>query len=432
MTTASFVASRPPGVFFFDLAGLANSYGLNAWRDLRFWFNSKHDMAFDTYGIVAHALARTVAGIRGLGKKVCVVDLDNTVWGGVIGDDGVNGIRVGPDAGAEGEAFMAFQQYLKGIKERGVMLAVCSKNSPDIAQEPFLTHPGMVLKLDDFSAFEANWDDKPANMRKIAGKLNVNLDSFVFIDDNPMERESVKRVLPEVTVIDMPEDPALYIQTVSGLFLFENPRLTDEDIQRTAMMRTEQHRQALREKPEYATLDLPSFLKSLELAAISGEVEESTLMRATQLINKTNQFNINALRITEQEVKSHSTRAVAKWYSLSDRFGNYGIVSVVLAHAENMDLVVDSWVLSCRAFQRTLEEFVLRDVVEFAKRLHCSSVVLNYVKTDRNGIVPVVLERIGFEKAGKEGRESECYRFLVGSVIPPTYVEVSSKGEKKN
>ena len=207
-----------PGVSLLDMDFLASVYGRRKWHDSRFWYHSKHAFALDATGLVAQQLAKTIGAIKGTAKKCLVLDLDNTLWGGVIADDGLEGITLGH--GATGEAFVDFQRYLLKLKERGIILAVCSKNEEDIAKEAFLKHPDMVLKLEDMVVFKANWKDKASNIKDIAESLNIGLDSIVFVDDNPAERELVKTVLPMVSVVQMPEDPSDYIDALSQRFLF--------------------------------------------------------------------------------------------------------------------------------------------------------------------------------------------------------------------
>lgn len=400
------VELSPKDVTFWDLASTANAFGLQAWHQPALWFHSKHAFNFDAYGIVAHQFSRLIAGLRGQAKKVCVLDLDQTLWGGIIGDDGLAGIRVGSDCGAEGEAYAAFQHYLKQLRQQGVMLAVCSKNELATAREPFLKHKQMVLRLEDITVFEANWNNKADNIVSIARQLNVGLQSVVFVDDNPVECDYVKQALPEVTVIHLPEDPADYIAAVNRLRLFDKPHVTQEDRQRTGMIIAEQEREAAKRH----SINTEGFLHSLELSAELGDVDAETQERSLQLLHKTNQFNVTTQVLTELE-------GVARWYRLRDRFGEYGIVSVVVAHVLEQKLIIDAWVMSCRAFQRTLEAFVLRDLIDQANSYGCTSIQVTYCPTTRNGLVVGALHQLGFKDGG-----DNLYRYQLTQDLPATAI----------
>lgn len=416
--TEAMVERAPAGITFWDLAGIAYAFGLHAWHQPALWFHSKHAFNLDAYGIVAYRFSRLIAGLRGQAKKVCILDLDQTLWGGVIGDDGLTGIRVGVDAGAEGEAYAAFQQYLKELRQQGVLLAVCSKNEYATAKEPFLQHKGMILKWEDFASFEANWQNKADNILKIAQQLNVGLHSLVFVDDNPVECEYVKRALPEVTVIHLPEDPALYISTLSRLHLFDKPHVTQEDRQRTGMIVAEQEREAAKR----LAINTESFLHSLELSAQKGSVDAVSAERCLQLLHKTNQFNVTHKTITQQEMAQKSQEGIVRWYRLRDRFGDYGIVSVVVAGVHNHKLLIDAWVVSCRAFQRTLEAFVLSDLTEQARARGCTAIEIMYHPTTRNGLVVGALLQLGFQEVQNGVNHDTLYGFSLTQALPQTAI----------
>jgi len=350
-----------------------------------------------------------------------VVDLDNTLWGGVVGDDGVDGIVIGPNAEAEGEAYLEFQRYLQALGRSGVMLAVCSKNDPEVARAPFREHPDMALRLEDFSAFVANWKPKVENLRDIARELNIGVDSMVFIDDNPVERDLVRQVIPEITVPELSEDPAEYLEALERGLLFERPRLTSEDLARSQMMAAE----VLRRQSQ-AELDVDSYLGSLELIAQRGTVDAATEPRVTQLINKTNQFNLNGNKLTSPETHAYAMSGIARWYRLRDRFGDYGIVSAVVGTIDERRLVLDNWVVSCRAFQRTLEAFILRDIVEIARAKRCDVVALRFVDTSRNSYADAALREMGFVEAAPGWRQRP-----VSAAPPPTFVTEETPGGPK-
>lgn len=383
-----------PSYVLFDLQAIAEEFGRSGFRDERYWYQAKQAFSANAFGTVAHALSRMIAGMRGLSRKVLVLDLDNTLWGGVIGDDGVNEIEIGADSGPDGEAFYDFQRYALKLKESGILLAICSKNDLEIARQPFATHPGMVLTLDDISVFRANWLPKPDNLRAIARELNVGLDSLVFVDDNPVERDLVRQSLPEIAVPEMPDDPAECVAALDQLLLFDRPPMTLEDGQRSAMIASERARRELVD----ATVDIESYLKSLGLEVECGGVDPTTEPRVTQLINKTNQFNLTGRKLSAAEVISFAETGFARWYRLRDRFGEYGIVSAVVGRIEADTLQIDNWVLSCRAFQRSLEAFVIRDLQALGAEAGCLNLKARHVDTGRNAYAANAMRELGLEK----------------------------------
>ncbi|MGH7114641.1 MAG: HAD-IIIC family phosphatase, partial [Stellaceae bacterium] len=299
---AGLAAAAGLGTTVFDLDHVASLYGKRRWSDPRYWFHSRHAFALDASGLVAHAASRLIAGARGLAKKCLVLDLDNTLWGGVVGDDGLDGIALG--AGAEGEAFVAFQRFIKALKERGVVLAACSKNDPAVAEAVFRDHPDSVLRLDDFAVFSAHWGNKADHLRDIAERLNIGLDAIVFVDDNPVERDLVRRYLPQVEVIEMPEDPALFSAALAACGWFETAAFSAEDRQRGRYYAENARRDAAR----VGFVDMESYLQSLEMTASVGGADPLHLPRIAQLINKSNQFHLTGTRYGEPEIAALAQR----------------------------------------------------------------------------------------------------------------------------
>lgn len=287
------------GVTILDLEFLSCLYGKLTWQDDRMWHIAKTPFDLDFCPPVARQVADIIASKRGLAKKVLVLDLDNTLWGGVIGDDGLGGIKVG--YGADGEAYSTFQHYLLALKKRGVVLAVCSKNDEANARLPFEQHAEMVLRLDDISEFRANWDHKVGNIVKIAERLNLGLDSFVFVDDNPAERQLVRDNLPMVSVPELPVDPSLYVRCLDRHGYFETISFSEEDAQRSAKYRENSARIALQE----TAVDLGDYLRRLEMSAIVAGVNGDTIARASQLICKSNQFHLTTTRYSPEERSLH-------------------------------------------------------------------------------------------------------------------------------
>jgi FkbH-like protein len=385
-------AAAPSGVVLFDLDHVASLWGKRRWEDARYWFHSRHAFALDASGMVAHAAARLLAGARGLAKKCLVLDLDNTLWGGVIGDDGLAGIRLG--SGADGEAFVAFQVFVKALKERGVILAACSKNDPDTAAAVFRDHPDSVLRLEDFAVFIANWDNKADNIRDIATRLNIGLDALVFVDDNPLERDIVRRHLPEVAVVDLPDDPSGFIAALARGAWFESVAFSAEDRERSRYYADNAKRTAVRA----AFVDMDAYLASLEMTAVVGEADPFHLPRMAQLIGKSNQFHLTGTRYGEAELSAIAARP--DWFvrhvRLADRFGDNGLIACLVLHAADRTLNIDTWVMSCRVLGRTVEEFIACKLQHLALDNDCDRLAGRYIRSPKNDLVAGLYARLGF------------------------------------
>jgi FkbH-like protein len=350
------------------------------------------------------ALARhVVAGIRALTsgpRKVLVLDLDNTLWGGVVGEVGTHGVALGSTP--DGEAFLAFQRYVKGLAARGVLLAVCSKNNPEDALEPFVSHPDTVLRPDDFAAFEASWGSKVDGLRRIAATLRLGLDSMVFFDDNPAERDLVRRALPEVAVVEVPAEPAEFVRTLEEALVFETVTLTAEDARRTTMYASERQRAAEVAADDDAVED---HLRGLEMLASITPLSDADLPRAVQLLGKTNQFNLTTRRHGADRVRAfmENPRAVARTLRLRDRFGDHGLVGLLLAEPAPNDartLVVDTLLMSCRVIGRTAEHALVAHVLTAARELGYETVRGLYRPSARNEQVRPLWPAMGFRPAG--------------------------------
>jgi FkbH-like protein len=345
---------------------------------------------------VADTLAAAAAAVLGRARKVLVLDLDNTLWGGVVGDVGVEGLTLGPET-AEGEAFTAFQLYAQALARRGVILAVCTKNNEDIARDAFRGHPAMVLREQDIAVFMANFDDKATNLRRIAQTLNVGLDALVFVDDNPVERAWVARELPEVWVIDLPEDPAFYCAAVERAKPFPVHRVTPEDLARGESYRA---LAAVRRQGAAAT-DIDGFLRDLAPVATIEAVDQGTIDRIVQLIGKTNQFKLNPTVFTHAQIRDGADGVIA--LRLSDRLQDYGIVAVAVTARDGDALVLRNWVMSCRIFGRRLEHVMRGALCDLAARAGAARIVTDYAPSAKNGLVPGILMALGFVARG-DGR----------------------------
>jgi FkbH-like protein len=390
--------NAPPCVHICDVEFLAYRRGGLAANDDRAWFTSKQPCAADFLVDLAREAAVEIESIRTGPRKVLVLDLDNTLWGGVVGDDGLEGIEIG-DTSPRGEAFKAFQKYIRTLIDRGVLLAVCSKNDHHKAMEPFLKHPEMVLKPDDFVSFKANWNPKSENIREIAAELGLGLDSFVFVDDNPAEIDIVRQFVPGVATILLGPDPADYVRLLADSRYFEPRSITAEDSGRTALYRQE----ADRKKAMLSATDMPSYLASLDMVGIIRPFDALDAPRIAQLINKSNQFNLTTRRRTEADVLAlgNDPDFVCFTVRLRDRFGDHGLISVAIGRIDAAGtepvLEIDTWLMSCRVLNRQVEEEVANELVRLALRNSCRLVRGAYLPTARNGLVSGLLPKMGFQ-----------------------------------
>ena len=391
-TNARLFEAAPASVALVDAEALAAWIG-PAWHDARTWALCKQPFANAALGELAEALAAAAAGLLGKARKALVLDLDNTMWGGVVGDVGLEGIALGMEL-AEGEAFVAFQTYVRSLAARGIILAICSKNRHEIALEVFRTHSGMVLKEEDIACFAVNFEDKATNLRRIARTLNIGLDSLVFVDDNPVERAWVRRELPEVLVIDLPEEPAGYVRAVEAARAFPLQRLTGEDLERGRSYR------ALATQAELAAsaTDLDQFLAGLEPVATLEPLNGSTSDRIVQLIRKTNQFKLNPRVFTLEELTAPGRQVLA--LSFADRMQDYGIIAVAVCEVADGTLEVLNWVMSCRVFSRRLEHVMLSELAKRATALGAERIRAPFVPSPRNDVAKAFLAELGLSDQG--------------------------------
>jgi len=380
-------------VHWVDMESLACRIGLQSWSADRYYYSGK--FGFDQR-LLPHYLEIFRGAWRamsGRAKKVLVLDLDNTLWGGVIGDDGLDGISLGPDS-AIGEAYQDWQRYLKALRHRGVILAVCSKNSPEIGLSGLL-HPHSVLKNGDFAAIECSWNDKAQGLSRIARSLNLGLDSFVFADDNPAECDLIRRSLPEVTVVHLGSDPGFFVERLDTGCWFDLQRYTAEDFGRSDAYAS--RLAAINEQLPNAT-DIGGYLTSLEMVGRLYEPPESDIVRVAQLEQKTNQFNLTTRRYSETAVRDFLKRkdVIVLAFRLADRFGDHGLVSTIIAFEEENTLTIDSWTMSCRILSRSAEQYIMRELIELAKERSITRIKGVYEPTKRNEVVADLYVRLGF------------------------------------
>jgi FkbH-like protein len=385
------IASRLQGSHvLIDAEALQCRVGIAHWQDSRLYYMCKQPFAMEALPEISHTIAAALTGLLGRARKVLVLDLDNTLWGGVVGDDGLQGIELGPET-PEGEAFSAFQAYLRKLSQRGIVLAVCSKNRDEVARLPFREHSGMALKEDDIACFVANFHDKAANLRHIARTLNLGLDSFVFVDDNPAERELIRAELPEVLVVELPEDPSGYVDALEAAKAFPLRALTAEDLGRVASYRA---MSTLADAAAVPGTDMEQFLIGLEPQAHVEKVNAGTLDRIVQLIRKTNQFKLNSSTFQEADILANAPDVLA--LRLTDRLQDYGIVAVAVTGRVRGVLAIQNWVMSCRVFGRRLENVMLELLRSRAAELGCATLQAEYVPSAKNVILPEILTGLGF------------------------------------
>lgn len=377
-----------------DVAAIAELVGLANWHSPQQWNLAKlpFDAAYAPF--YADHVARLIAAIKGKSRRVLILDLDNTVWGGVIGDDGLEGIRIA-QGDAVGEAFLAVQANALALRARGVVLAVSSKNTDSVARGPFREHPEMLLREDHIAVFQANWSDKATNIKSIANELSLGLDAMVFLDDNPMERDLVRRMLPQVAVPELPADPALYVRTLMAAGYFETIAFSEEDRKRADFYQDNAKRVAL----QASAGDLDSYLASLNMEIFFAPFDAMGRKRIAQLISKSNQFNLTTRRYTEADVAmlEEDPETFTLQVRLTDAFGDNGMISVIVCRPHGDDAwEIDTWLMSCRVLKRRVEQMVLRELIEAARQHGKKRLIGVYIPTDRNALVVEHYAELGF------------------------------------
>ena len=425
-TNAELRAAMPAGAFFIDLEAISGLYGRARFYDSRRYFWTKQPFSeAGTVELSRHFVAACRALLIGP-KKVLVLDLDNTLWGGVVGETGPLGIAIGETP--DGEAFRAFQRHVKGLSTRGVLLALSSKNNPGDVAAVFEQNAEMVLRADDFARMEINWEPKDRSIRRIAEALRLGLDSFVFFDDNPAEREQVRQALPDVTVVDVPSDPADYVSALSHGLYFEVASVLESDIARTQQYQAENQREAAQQ----SSASMPDYWRSLEMKATLDPINERNLQRVVQLLGKTNQFNVTTRRHTREDVLRLLALpgAVGVTLTMADRFGDYGLVSLAIAvpdpSKEEPTLKIDSWLMSCRVIGRTTEQCMFNAILTEARRHSYRVLTGEYIPTAKNMLVNDLYDRLGFTRAGIDDRGTVSYVLDVTSAaLAETFVQTA-------
>ena len=383
--------------FIVDLTAIQNEIGSAALFDHSIYVSTEMVLAVEALPLVASRVVDIISAIAGNVHKCLICDLDNTLWGGVVGDDGIEKLQLGMLG--VGKAFMELQHWVKKLAERGIIIAICSKNDEAVAKEPFEKHPDMVLRLNDISIFVANWEDKASNIRYIQKVLNIGFDSMVFIDDNPFERNLVRQELPMVSVPELPQDPAEYTDFLCSQNLFETVSYSEADKQRTVQYKNE----AKRAEAEAHFTNEEEFLASLEMVSEVSSFNAYNTPRVAQLSQRSNQFNLRTVRYSEEDVSARaiSVDYVTLAFTLRDKFGDNGLICVVVMRRKSPDeLFIENWFMSCRVLKRGMEDFTTNMLVEKAQQLGVKFIIGEYIPTPKNAMVKGHYERLGFTCVG--------------------------------
>lgn len=389
--------SNSDSVYIYDFARFVTKFGEKNIFDYKQFFFGDMKISLDYMPHLASDLMSYVIGYLGISKKCIVLDLDNTLWGGIVGEDGFSGIKLGPEP--PGNAFMEFQKTLLSLHQRGIILAINSKNNYDDAMKVIREHPYMQLKEDHFASLRINWSDKVSNMKDIANEINIGLDSIVFFDDDPVNREYVRINLPQVETVELPQDPAEFVNILKNLNEFSVLNITHEDQQRGKMYAEQRKRTDL----EKSAPDLDGFLKQLNLKISIKNASEFTIPRISQLTLKTNQFNLTTKRYQEADIKklSQDTNYLVGCAQVEDKFGDNGITGVFIIHKENQkEWLLDTFLLSCRVMGREVEKGILSHIVNKARVSGVEQIKAQFVPTSKNKPIEDFLPNCGFKKEG--------------------------------
>jgi FkbH-like protein len=390
-------AARNANFFIVDVSSIQNQFGKSAFFQSSVYINTEMVLSIEILPVVAAKTIQLINSLSGNFKKCLILDLDNTLWGGIIGDDGIENIQLG--SLGIGKAFTEFQYWIKKLQLRGVILAVCSKNTESVAKEPFEKHPDMVLRLSDIAVFVANWENKADNIKQIQSILNIGFDSMVFLDDNPFERNMVRENIAGITVPELPEDPAEYLEFLYTLDLFETTSFSNGDAERTKQYQVETERTVLQK----TFTNEADFLKNLHMVSVVESFNKFNTPRVAQLSQRSNQFNLRTVRYTESDIQRivSDAESFSFTFTLEDRFGDNGMICVIVLKKENdTTLFIETWLMSCRVLKRGMEQFVLNSIVGFAKQEGYSFLKGEYIETAKNAMVKNHYPSLGFAASG--------------------------------
>lgn len=421
--------ARVASWLLFDVSNLANLVGQSAWSAARFWYAAKYPFAPAMIPLYADHAMRILAAQMGRSRRVLVLDLDNTLWGGIVGDDGIEGLALGSGTPV-GETYTALQRMALSYKERGIILCVSSKNDEAIALDAFRHHPEMVLREDDIVAFRVNWDDKAANIKAIAEMIDLGLESFVFLDDNPAERKRVRDALPAVAVPELPDDPSDWIGVFQAAGYFEQASFSREDQLRAGFYKANARRAAQLERIG----NHDDYLRSLGMTLQVAPFDQVGRKRISQLIAKSNQYNLTTRRYSETEIAALEANpdAIAVQARLADMFGDNGMISVVIATQNGRQWEIDSWIMSCRVLGRRVEEALLQHLVQAARARGAIALIGRYIPTARNALVKDHFEKLGFTRTCAQPSGETIWRLVVSEYrdkdLPMKIETVGAKG----
>ena len=397
------LSKQNPNFFICDISSLQNKFGRDIMFDSSLYITSEMVFSIDSIPYIASRTIDIIGADQGKFKKCLILDLDNTIWGGIIGDDGLENIQLGHGLGI-GKAFSEFQEWIKKIKNRGIILAICSKNTEKIAKEPFEKHPDMILKLNDISVFKTNWNNKADNIRQIQSTLNIGFDSMVFLDDNPFERNMVRQNVPGVIVPELPEDPGEYLEYLYSLNLFETLSYSTADVDRTKQYQVE----AQRVKMQKSFTNEDEFLKNLNMVSEVKPFDKFNTPRVSQLSHRSNQFNLRTIRYSEADIENISNDNNYKNFSftLSDKYGDHGLICIVILEKKNKeDLFINTWLMSCRVLNRGMENFTLNTIIMYVKENGFKKIIGEYIETPKNKVVESHYQKLGFSPIDSDGQK---------------------------
>ena len=406
-------------VYLFDMNGFISKHGENNVFDPKQFLFGDIKISLDYIPYLVNDLMGYVIASLGMSKRCIVLDLDNTLWGGIIGEDEYDGIKLGSDP--SGKAFVEFQKYLLSLHHRGILLAINSKNNFDDAIKVIEEHPDMVLKKEHFASIKINWNDKVSNIKEISDELNFGLENFVFFDDDPLNREFMKSCLPQVLTVDLPIDPSKYVRTIQEMNEFNSLKITDEDKQRGLMYSQQRERKTF----ENSANSLEDFLKNMDLKITIKKANSFTIPRISQLILKTNQFNLTTKRYSLEEIQkiSQNDNVMIGCVQVEDKFGDNGITAAFIVEKNGTkEWILDTFLLSCRVMGRQIEKSILGYIIKIAKQNNVDKIIANFIPTKKNQPIENFLPNCGFKKENDFWSISLNHSFTV-----PNFIKIEEK-----
>ncbi|MEM3062285.1 MAG: HAD-IIIC family phosphatase [Nitrososphaerota archaeon] len=411
--------TKNDSVYIYDFNSFITRFGENNVFDYKQYFFGDIKISLDHIPHLMNDFMGYLIAILGLSKRCIVLDLDNTLWGGIVGEDGFDGIRLGPEP--PGNAYQEFQRVLLSLYQRGVLLAINSKNNPEDALKVITEHPHMILKKEHFASIKINWNDKVSNMKEIASELNFGFDFMVYFDDDPVNRELVRTKLPQILTVDLPNDPSQYPKILQNMNEFNTLKITDEDVKRGQMFLQQQKRKEL----EHMVTNLEDFLKELDLKISILPADQFTIPRISQLTLKTNQFNLTTKRYQEEDIKkfANDDKFLIGCAQVEDKFGDNGITGVfIVKKATPKEWILDTFLLSCRVMGRDIEKGILGYIIKKAKEEGIERIKAQYIATSKNKPIENFLPNCGFIKEGDYWVYSKISDFKI-----PHFLTISVK-----